>query len=173
MITGFDPTIICTEHLVMEHGEIHLFRTACSMGIPYHGGMDSARIVRHHDAVARELGVRDLKHGTVLEPFNAPRTDRNMWTIFGDLAEDCELCRARLMLAGLFTIEYQKVRDKDVYDERCFPSSMEAVAHANRRRRLGVHLYGPMTLDTLKGFRERIFIFKKSECEHRAWLLGH
>lgn len=103
---GVDPALLCDKHLLGEHVEMHMLVGALNKGISTRGYQDTglvvlSRIRARHNALAREMLRRGMKHRSPLPPF--PRT-RGGWldadANLRELKRRCKDCRRRIRQAA-------------------------------------------------------------------------
>jgi len=98
-----DPKIMCKNHLLGEHSEIHLFVWNINAGHSVKGYIDKGLLETHnlynrHEELAHELRQRGYKHNSELDgkwkmAKNAGSIDREK--SLRDLIERCAKCRER------------------------------------------------------------------------------
>jgi len=98
---GVKPELLCMQHLLGEHVEMHMFVGTIKRGISIDGYLengliDTDKIQERHDALAAEIERRGGNHKSPLEfedPHNAQsiNVDDNL----KELARRCENCRRR------------------------------------------------------------------------------
>ena len=98
-----DPTLLCRKHLLGEHVECHMFRGSLLKGTSLRGFLeagllDSRKLARRHEALAKEMQRRGYRHESPLPPdFDARAAVGNVDTsaALRELAARCEECRRR------------------------------------------------------------------------------
>lgn len=92
------PALMCNQHLLGEHVELHMIVGALNRGISmtgyYNGGLVSTDgIVPRHTALVEEMTARGMKHQSPLPAFINP----HLGTVTDgvELHRRCERCRAR------------------------------------------------------------------------------
>lgn len=121
---GLDPRILCSRHLVGEHGELHLFiwclvRHRRLEGYTTRGLMDIRLMVKRHRELADEMHHRGMAHNSKISDSDKvaikefikshPNTgfvdlQRNLYA----LRERCAACRMRMD-----TVYPGKIRGKE------------------------------------------------------------
>ena len=97
-----DPTMLCTQHLLGEHLEMHMFRGTIVRGRSIdgfirNGLVETGRIVERHDVLAMEMARRGMNHKSPLEQFDVEaRGSVDVRQNEAELASRCFLCRRRL-----------------------------------------------------------------------------
>jgi hypothetical protein len=96
-----DPKLLCRQHLLTEHLEMHCFANGMNEGNEYHGfvrngTVDLEHVDARHEALAQEMLTRGYKHKSPMVPhyqFKGGKVDvaRNLQI----LSERCQGCRER------------------------------------------------------------------------------
>lgn len=99
---GVDPAVLCDQHLLGEHVEMHMLVGALNKGISVRGYTDAglvvlSRIRSRHNKLAREMQRRGMRHRSPLPPFPPRRggwldADANL----RELKRRCPNCRQRI-----------------------------------------------------------------------------
>ena len=99
-----DPKLLCQQHLLGEHVEIHMMAGAARRGKSLDGYLDgllepqSAR--RRHQDLVREMKRRGFKHKSSLPKFKTKAGKKiSLDLSVRDLCKRCPDCRARFHLA--------------------------------------------------------------------------
>jgi len=98
---AIDPRVLCRQHLLGEHVEMHMFVGTINKGISISGYLrnglvDPSKIKARHEALAAEMASRGMNHNSPL-----PETRRlRFWPLdieanLEDLLERCPECRKR------------------------------------------------------------------------------
>jgi hypothetical protein len=98
------PRLLCRQHLLGEHLEVHMLANALAAGKPLtgyvaHGLVELDKLNMRHDALAEEMTARGYKHKTPLAPIrkvppNAGHVDVSK--SIRDLRARCAECRKRI-----------------------------------------------------------------------------
>lgn len=96
-----DPTLLCRKHLLGEHVECHMFRGSLLKGKSLTGFLatgllDSRKLARRHDALAKEMNRRGYRHASPLaRDFDSKAAigDVDVNAALRELATRCEECR--------------------------------------------------------------------------------
>jgi hypothetical protein len=94
-----NPRLMCRQHLLGEHVELHMFVAGIQRGLNLQGYLDKQllephNIVRRHDELVRELQRRGYHHRSPLPEFVPPRVGRvNRRVNLAELARRCKQCR--------------------------------------------------------------------------------
>lgn len=103
---GVHPKLLCRQHLLGEHKEMHMFVGAIKKGTSIRGYIASGfvethRIRERHDALAEEMTNRGYLHFSPLPAFTVrpdgqlkPERDRE------DLISRCGACSSRIQRSG-------------------------------------------------------------------------
>lgn len=98
---GVEPKVLCRQHLLGEHLEMHMFATTIRRGISIDGyvknGLVQPELVyqRHQDLVV-EMIRREMNHKSPMEPFNcAPRGYVDIQKNLDVLVERCGNCKRK------------------------------------------------------------------------------
>jgi hypothetical protein len=105
---GVDPRLLCDQHLLGEHVEMHMFLGGIRKGHSVRGYTDNGivdphRVFARHEALARELERRGMNHRSpmVLNPedesaiASLPVATIDAEGNLVELARRCERCRER------------------------------------------------------------------------------
>jgi len=94
--------ILCRQHLLGEHQEMHSFRGTIKKGTSLKGYIEKGLVEVHniksrHDELANEMIKRGYNHKTPLEEFNCQKigvvdSQKNIL----DLIERCDECKKRI-----------------------------------------------------------------------------
>lgn len=95
-----DPKIMCRQHLLGEHVELHMFVGTIRKGVSMQGYVDNnllelSSIEARHDELVAEMERRGMNHHSPLPAFqsrNFGKVDRE--AAKADLLSRCEKCRA-------------------------------------------------------------------------------
>ena len=104
---GVDPTLLCRNHLLGEHRELHclignLTRKRSIYGYVKNGLVDPSEIVTRHEAIAEEMLRREYNHKSPLPKEFIHRSIRykkyplNIDENLIELSRRCEKCRDRI-----------------------------------------------------------------------------
>lgn len=100
------PQVLCNEHLLGEHVELHMLVGSIQMGKSLRGFYDNrlidiSQIVPRHERLVKEMKRRRMNHNSPLPKFSAEGLEgssvdlsRNM----RELGERCGTCRNRIKL---------------------------------------------------------------------------
>lgn len=100
---GVDPRLMCDQHLLGEHVEMHMFVGSIRRGVSMRGYVDKGlvdteEIKARHDALAAELERRGFKHRSPLEYHDELHEGRvDTEESKEELKRRCEKCRARMV----------------------------------------------------------------------------
>jgi len=110
---GVDPRLLCRQHLLGEHVEMHMFlgtiRQGHSVaGYTSAGIVDPHRVLARHDALAAEIERRGMNHRSPMvltasdeEAIAAlPAAEIDAVANLAELARRCERCRERQAAGG-------------------------------------------------------------------------
>lgn len=101
---GIDPELLCDQHLLGEHSEMHqevgqvrAGNIAAVEGHAREGQVDTAKLQERHDELAEEMERRGMDHDSPLDyedelELGEIDVDANR----AELAERCADCRARI-----------------------------------------------------------------------------
>jgi cytosine/adenosine deaminase-related metal-dependent hydrolase len=96
-----DPSLLCRKHLLGEHVECHMFRGSLLKGKSVRGFLetgllDSRKLARRHDQLAKEMLRRGYRHASPLprdfDPKAAPGSV-DVVEALRELASRCDECR--------------------------------------------------------------------------------
>lgn len=99
-----DPRIMCRQHLLGEHNEIHMFVGAINRGQRLGGYisnnlLDMSKLHERHEALALEMTTRGFTHNSKLPDFDTSkypehqrRTPINSQKSLADLLARCNKC---------------------------------------------------------------------------------
>jgi len=96
-----EPTILCRQHLLGEHLELHMFTGVINKGNNLHGYInnnlcDPSSIIRRHDALVEEMQKRGYSHRSPLQLKKEPVcTPINMEAAKKALLARCPECNRR------------------------------------------------------------------------------
>jgi len=99
---GVNPVLLCDRHLLGEHVEMHMLVGALNKGISTRGYQDAglvvlSRIRSRHNALAREMTRRGMKHRSPLPPFTCRRGGHlDEAANLRELKRRCPACRQRI-----------------------------------------------------------------------------
>lgn len=119
-LLGFNPRILCRQHLLGEHNELHKFVGAINQGQNLHGFyangmMDTNLILQRHEELVKEFERRNYQHRSPLHFEN--KNPQGWICIVRNEIEFCRRCKrchenAMLLklgrLPGFKTIRYQR-----------------------------------------------------------------
>jgi len=95
-----DPRVLCTQHLLGEHYECHMFVGAINRGTSMRGFIDNgmlepATLHLRHDQLVAEMRHRGMKHKTPLKAMTCEWVGGNIDVEqnLRVLAERCPVCR--------------------------------------------------------------------------------
>ena len=94
-----DPVRMCDRHLLGEHAEMHMFVGCITRGMSIAGYVntglvDTSLIRKRHDALAREMLRRGMKHGSPLPEYRIARQGKvDVAENEKELMRRCERCR--------------------------------------------------------------------------------
>ncbi len=104
------PELLCNQHLLGEHGEIHKHRSTFEKGVSIRGRVTPIVLIEplamstRHDALAREMVLRGMNHQS---PFSMPdlshyssddlNVHANLIYNLIDLVARCPKCRERIL----------------------------------------------------------------------------
>ena len=103
---GVDPTLLCDQHLIGEHAEMHQevgtlrnhpHGEAIVRGHAKKRQVDTAKIQERHDELARELERRGMTHDSPLsyeDTYDVGQIDPEENRV--ELSERCSECRRRI-----------------------------------------------------------------------------
>ncbi len=100
---GVDPALLCDRHLLGEHVEMHMFAGTIKKGISTAGYeetglVDLSKLASRHDALAKEMGRRGMKHKSPLD--RRGRGLKGGWidrkANLAELARRCTDCKKRI-----------------------------------------------------------------------------
>lgn len=103
-----DPKVLCRNHLLGEHKELHMLVGSIRKGrnLGKHltlGNVDPTYIEVRHEQIVEEMKRREYNHKSPLPEFEydgPPSAGIDVLHNLRDLAERCEACRARLQAQG-------------------------------------------------------------------------
>jgi len=95
------PRLMCDQHLLGEHVEMHMFVGAMRKGVSMQGYIDGgllepAKLNSRHDELVQEMERRGMKHKSPL-PEHPPLFEKGLVDSAGnlvELAKRCPACRA-------------------------------------------------------------------------------
>lgn len=97
-----DPRIMCRQHLLAEHYEIHMYVGAANKGINLQGYYDADVIEpqsfeSRHDELVLEMQARGYGHKSPFKPLTVKLPDHfmNREASLKELLKRCEHCRHR------------------------------------------------------------------------------
>ena len=100
-----DPAILCRQHLLGEHSEMHQAAgtianhqhgEAIMKGHAKKGNIDTTLISKRHDELAEEMTRRGMNHDSELQSFKDPEIGSiDEAANLEDLLARCEACRER------------------------------------------------------------------------------
>lgn len=100
---GVEPSLLCQQHLLGEHVEMHMFQGTIRKGVSLRGyiqgGLVEAHLVRErHDQLALEMLRRNLNHRSPLPEFpaQAPAGNLDLEGNLQELSRRCAACRERI-----------------------------------------------------------------------------
>ena len=96
-----DPALLCRKHLLGEHVECHMFRGSLLKGKSVRGFLetgllDSRKLARRHDALAKEMLRRGYRHASPLPRDFDPKAAPGVVDVEAsvrELATRCDECR--------------------------------------------------------------------------------
>lgn len=100
------PEYMCRKHLFGEHLETHMFIGSIKKGTSLkgyieNGLVDTSRIKRRHDALAKEIVDRGFTHKSPLEYEDTLKVGSvNVETSMNVLRSRCDLCNRRMKKRG-------------------------------------------------------------------------
>lgn len=111
---GVSPNMLCREHLLGEHLEMHMFAGSIKKGISMKGYVDNnllepRKIKERHDALAEEMLIRGYKHRSPLVlpdqyvedlPEYIREYKLRKDDAFIELVNRCDNCASRLRMKG-------------------------------------------------------------------------
>jgi hypothetical protein len=110
------PELLCRQHLLGEHKEIHMLAGALLKGrsLAGHverGQLDPAKLESRHLAIVKEMRKRGYKHTSPL-PYvpkhGRPKGEVNAGKAYADLLRRCAECRARQSVPLKKAVTYVK-----------------------------------------------------------------
>lgn len=96
------PEVLCDQHLLGEHVEMHMFAGALEKGLVLRGYVEGGlveldRIAARHRELAREMRRRGMRHRSALVPRRRRPAGRvDVGASLRELARRCPRCRARI-----------------------------------------------------------------------------
>lgn len=100
---GLNPELLCNQHLLGEHVEMHMFAGTIQKGRSIKGYItknlvDPSRIGARHDELATEMRRRKIKHTSDFPtPFpDLPQHPLSIQSNEVELCQRCSKCRARI-----------------------------------------------------------------------------
>lgn len=114
-----DPKLLCNQHLLGEHVELHMLVGTILKKKSLRGYFDNRLIeptkirLRHEELVA-EMAERGMQHKSLLPEFAAPSTATGIVDIeanYIELANRCSECRERIFAARKVAISLKKLQD--------------------------------------------------------------
>jgi len=97
-----DPSIMCRQHLLGEHNEMHKLVGAINKGKSIRGYIEKGLVEVHnirnrHDELAEEMGKRGYRHRSPLPKFRSWRAGKVfVGSNIADLVGRCKRCRQNL-----------------------------------------------------------------------------
>jgi hypothetical protein len=97
-----DPKLMCRQHLLGEHLEMHMFRTAIISratitGFLNNGLVNLGQIKLRHDELAREMARRNYNHRSPMNKFKEGKlTTVDVEKNIKELCHRCPACRLRI-----------------------------------------------------------------------------
>lgn len=108
---GVDPALLCREHLLGEHREMHQevgtlrnhpHGDAVVEGHAEKGQVDTSQLQKRHDALVREMERRGYSHDSPMDYEDAHDLGEiDVAANREELAERCEDCRSRIEARGV------------------------------------------------------------------------
>jgi hypothetical protein len=102
-----DPKVLCAQHLLGEHVEMHMFVGTIIKGKNISGFIDRGlvevhNITRRHEHLADEMKKRGFNHKSPLPIFTAMRGGKiDVKNNLTELARRCPACRERILQSPL------------------------------------------------------------------------
>jgi hypothetical protein len=103
-----DPELLCDQHLLGEHVEIHMLVGAVGAGMSIrgyieHGLLEPQNAHARHEQIVVEMRTRRFRHRSDLgELAHAPLGYVNRGKSIRDLCERCDKCRGRIQTCGAY-----------------------------------------------------------------------
>jgi hypothetical protein len=99
-----DPAMLCTQHLLGEHVELHMFVGTIQKGVSIRGYLDKGllepNLIRErHSALVQELERRGAKHTSPLPDYSLPEMEYGFVDAesnYIELSHRCPNCRKRI-----------------------------------------------------------------------------
>lgn len=100
-----DPKIMCRQHLLGEHVELHMFVGTINHGIKVDGYirnnlLEIKSIISRHEELVKEMKKRGMNHQSPLPSFNQSKLPKmfvdytiNKESALNDLLGRCKLCK--------------------------------------------------------------------------------
>ncbi len=99
---GVEPNLLCQQHLLGEHVEMHMFVGTIRKGISIQGYIDKglvdpAKISQRHEELSSEMVVRGMNHNSpLLRIRKKPACDIDISGNMKELHRRCLACRERI-----------------------------------------------------------------------------
>lgn len=97
---GVPPEMLCREHLLGEHVEMHMFSGSARRGISLEGYKDGlvvlSRLEQRHDLLATELKARGYNHTSPFPPVAVSGGWISVKDNVRELARRCPECKIRI-----------------------------------------------------------------------------
>lgn len=99
---GVDPSLLCQQHLLGEHVEMHMFVGTIRKGISIQGYIDKglvdpARIKQRHEELSSEMVSRGMNHNSpLLRIGKKPSCEIDVLENMKELHRRCPACRERI-----------------------------------------------------------------------------
>lgn len=98
-----NPKGMCTQHLLGEHVELHMFVGTINKGMSLGGYVanrlvDSTKIVSRHSELVQEMERRKMNHASPLRPFVDPMVGKDCIPVewaYTELFKRCAHCKKR------------------------------------------------------------------------------
>ena len=117
---GVDPSLLCNQHLLGEHVEMHMFAGTLRKGISVAGYVNDGlievdKIITRHEDLAVEMTLRGMNHKSPMPDdlvlFSAGWI--NNFANLRELCRRCDKCRANIVNVGVDVL----MKDEAIADE--------------------------------------------------------
>ena len=96
-----NPRVLCNQHLLGEHNEMHMFAGCLRKGVSVQGYVDKglvhvSQIRSRHEELVAEMIRRGMRHKSPLPDFLTPIGQTNLVSVEANLVElreRCEICK--------------------------------------------------------------------------------
>ncbi len=117
---GVNPKMLCNQHLLGEHLEMHMFVGAINKGKNIQGYIDKnlvnvQKISMRHTELVKEMESRGMHHNsTLIAHYSLLKGTINIENNIKDLSDRCEKCRERIKQSGSGAVAARNAHNVEV-----------------------------------------------------------